>query len=184
MQLKVNELVEKLSDKDYFKFVLSKLEEDPDYLEYSCIKEYRKLEGELTSESASYIIDKLRANKKWQPIAANLLFYSTANTITNDVFSKIMSLRPSLKHICLESLSHCRLSIYQMEAICKMKRYEETFLQLLDIYLHNDCFTAMDLNILLSNNTWAPSFSYAIKEILSSDYGIIDAKKSILKSYC
>ena len=62
-----------------------------------------------------------------------------------------------------------------------MEKYEEAFLQLLDIYLHNDCFTAMDLNVLLSNNTWAPSFSYAIKEILSSDYGIIDAKKIFLK---
>ena len=182
--MEVNELVEKLSDPNYFKYILNKLDEDPDYLDYSYIKEYRKLDGELTADSARFIIDKLCTNKGWQIIVGCLLFYSTSNTITEEIFSKIMHLRPSLRHICLESLAHCKLSVYQMEAICKMKRYEESFMQLLDIYLHNDCFTSVDLQVLLSNNTWAPSFTYAIKAILSTDCSIIDAKKVVLKSYC
>lgn len=92
--MEVNELVKKLSDESYFEYVLNKLDEDPDFLDYSRIKEYRKPDGALTEDSANFIVEQLRNNPKWQSIVGELLYYSTAASITDEVFAKIMRLKP------------------------------------------------------------------------------------------
>lgn len=179
--MEVNELVKKLSDESYFEYVLNKLDEDPDFLDYSRIKEYRKLDGALTEDSANFIVEQLRNNPKWQSIVGELLYYSTAASITDEVFAKIMRLKPSLKHTCLTSLANCNLSFYQMEAICNTHKYDEAFCNLLSVYIHNNCFTTIDLRVFLANNTWEPSFSYAIAETLRTDSDITNDKKAVLE---
>ena len=56
------------------------------------------------------------------------------------------------KKTLLVSLSHCKLSIYQLIYICELKICAEAFAQLLDIYLLEDCFTVYDLHKLLIDN--------------------------------
>lgn len=181
MPIEVNELVKRLSDKNYLEYVLNKLDEDPDFLDYSRIKEYRKLDGALTEDSANFIVEQLRADHKWQLLASELLYYATSASITDEVFGKILQLKPTLKHICFASLAHCKLSFYQMEAICNTHKYDEAFCNLLSVYIHNNCFTTIDLQVFLANNTWAPSFSYAIAETLRTDSDITNDKKAVLE---
>lgn len=155
-----------------------KKEITPDYIE-------SEVYGYLNSNNLLLLLEKSLTNKKIRSLLPFLLFYCNDKSVTVEVFELIKNYKfRKLKKTLFVSLSHCKLSIYQLMYICEMKICVEAFAQLLDIYLLEDCFTIYDLNKLLIDNPEYVKFidfsSLFSDEIMTKVNG---SKKDFLRNY-
>lgn len=86
-------------------------------------------------------------------ILPRMLEFSDSRTISERVFSALCRY-PGKKrrNSLLTSISHCRISFYQLQEICKQKICVEAFAALLDMYISYDIFSLDDLKKLCSEN--------------------------------
>lgn len=117
----INEIVEQLiSGNADIKELCTKLEEGMEYFE-------ENYEGHLDSKKLSILIDKSRSDQNLQFILTSLLYCSNKESITDEVFNKILKFRKGLRRTYLLALAHCDISFYQLMAINKMKSCSEAF---------------------------------------------------------
>lgn len=151
MKQNINEVIYNfLNDSNYQHMVINEFEKDYDFFEHSIVEEYCKYSGTLDSKLVLELLDSY--NKKIKKIIPSILYYSDEQTITNEVFNKILSFNKKYRKELLFVLAHCKISFYQLEYINKLQICDEAFCQLLYIYCTNVSFTAEDLKIFLKSN--------------------------------
>lgn len=135
--------------------VLSCSDTCPDFLELIDDYDYfDDVHGYLSEENALALITESYERSELGQLLPQMFYFSNISTISETVFAAIMSY--SVKEIqqdILIALSHCRISFYQLDIICRKKICIEAFAALLDIYLNESCFSTVDLSKLLCENT-------------------------------
>lgn len=148
----INIFLTKLNNNNKFQEeILSRLNDDPDFLDYSDIPEYRRFSGVMKSDKLIPLLYKCKKNKNISVIIPYLLYYADGSTITDDVFRIILRFPKQLRHTCLISLAHCHISFYQLQYINNLEICSEAFCQLLSYYCRYACFSAQDLEIFLKS---------------------------------
>lgn len=160
-------------------FIFHQKEEiTPDYIE-------AEVYGYLNSNNLLLLLEKSLTNKRIRLLLPFLLFYCNDKSVTVEAFELIKNYKfRKFKKNLLISLSHCKLSIYQLMYICELEICVEAFAQLLDIYLLEDCFTIYDLHKLLTDHTkYVKCIDFSIlfsDEIMAKVDG---SKKDFLNNY-
>ncbi len=67
-----------------------------------------------------------------------------------------------LRRTFLVAISHCSISLYPLNAICKLQICSEAYAQLLWYAATNDCFTLLDIRLIF-------------RELLQKTGGFVDA---------
>lgn len=112
------------------------------------------VQGYLSEENALAIITESYGRSEIRQILPQMFYFSNVSTISETVFTAIMSYgAKKIQRDILIALSHCRISFYQLDIICREKICMEAYAALLDIYLNERCFSAVDLSLLLRENT-------------------------------
>jgi hypothetical protein len=146
MRLKeINEIAKALVSYSDITSVFPDLFEDYDYFD--------DVHGYLSEDNALALIKESFGRSEIKQILAQMFYFSNVVTVSETVFTAIMSY--SVKEIrrnILIALSHCSISYYQLDIICREKICMEAFAAMLDIYLNEYCFSAVDLSILLREN--------------------------------
>ena len=147
MQLKeINEIAKSLLSHSDITSIFSDLFEDYDYFD--------DVYGYLSEENALALIIESYRRSEIQQMLPQMFYFSNIFTVSETVFTAIMSYSEKvIQRDILLALSHCSISFYQLDIICREKICMEAFAAMLDIYLIERCFSAVDLSILLRENT-------------------------------
>lgn len=125
--------------------ILCKVTDNWDYFD--------ELDGILSETNAFHLIELGKQNKIVLDLLPQLFMFCNCSTISDTVFSQIQSYPcEGIKRSIFISLSHCQISLYQLQYICSQKVCFEAFATLLDVYLLNDCFFVYDVVYLLNTN--------------------------------
>lgn len=180
-KLDINLIAEIVLDFHHFEKASSKI-----YLEDDC---FDKVTGFLSSENAKKLIQGSKKSKIIKRLLPQFFYFCNTDTISDQVFTMIKHYSNSkIRKSLYTSISHCDLSLYQLQHINDKILCLEAFAKLLDYYLHYDCFTYLDLDRLLKNKTslirgidWSSFCTKSInlqKQEVLRNYVLIDEKRS------
>ncbi len=175
MKQNINEFLEQLlSDKVDSKEYCGHLEDGMEYFE-------ENYEGYLDGKKLSLLIDKAAEDKNLQFILTGLLYCSNKESITDEVFNKLLKFRPGLKKTYMGTLAHCDISFYQLMAINRMQICVEAFGWLMRHMYTSDAFSAEDMLRLLKDSeyaktAWQDTFNY----LLSLENEVLPAKREMI----
>ena len=181
MKENINQFITKLIDKEFLNDILVKLESEPDFLDYSDIDEFCNFSGKIKNDKLMKLLYASKKNKNVLKLLTKLLYYSDANTINDEAFNFIVKFPKKIRRTFLIALAHCKISFYQLDYINNLNICKEAFLQLLDIYCENLCFTALDLkNFLIKNHKKNSKY---INDYLNFKKSISKEKIEIIKQF-
>lgn len=115
---------------------------------------FEKVTGFLSSQTAIRLLQKSQKSKNVRQHLSQFFYFCNTDTMTDQVFSLITNYpNAKIKKSLYVAISHCDISLYQLQFINDEILCLEAFSRLLDYYLHYDCFTYFDLDFLLKSNT-------------------------------
>lgn len=114
---------------------------------------FEKFTGFLSSQVAIRLLQQSKKSKNVRRYLSQFFYFCNTDTMTNQVFSFIKNYpNTKIRKSLYVAISHCDISLYQLQFINDEILCLEAFARLLDYYLHYDCFTHFDLDYLLKNN--------------------------------
>lgn len=177
MKKNINEFARQLIEGDVnLKEFCASLDDAQEYFE-------ENYEGFLDSSKISTIIDISYNNKDLQYIIGGLLYCSNKDSITDEVFNKLLKFPKAMRRTVLVSLAHCDISFYQLMKINKMQICTEAFGGLMNHMYTSDAFSAEDILQLLKDSEyikliWKDTF----KQLLSLDKKMLSQKNKLLNN--
>lgn len=115
--------------------------------------EDRQITGIVTTEELLSLLRSSYTSPSVAGFLASVLYFVDSDVLTEEVFQKLCRFpNKRLRRTFLVALSHCRISVYQLEAICKLQICSEAYAQLLWHAATNDCFTLTDVRKIVAEN--------------------------------
>ena len=175
MKQNINEFTEQLlNDNVDAKKYCRHLEDGMEYFE-------ENYEGYLASEKLSLLIDKTYKDKDLQFILTGLLFRSDKESITDEIFKKLLKFRSGLKKTYMGTLAHCDISFYQLMAINKMQICFEAFGWIIHHMYISEAFSTEDILQLLKDSEYIkPVWKDTFKQLLSLNKDVSFVKNELL----
>ena len=122
-----------------------KMKEEAEQMEKDITYLHREYSGYINEKTFIKIIQKAERNEKTTRFLAGLVASAYPCEVTNTIFSLLIELKGDYRYTILSCLAHLPLAYYQL-VILNNLRVEEALFQLIDLYIHYDCFTEYDLN--------------------------------------
>ena len=115
--------------------------------------EDRQFVGVVSTESLRLLIRRSYTSRSVAGFLASILYFVDSDVLTDDVFQTLLHYpQKKLRRTFLVAISHCPISLYQLEAICKQRICSEAYAQLLWCAATNDCFTLLDVQRIVTEN--------------------------------
>lgn len=115
--------------------------------------EEQQLVGVVSTESLRLLIRRSYTSRNVAGFLATVLYFVNADVLTDDVFQKLLHFpQKKLRRTFLVAISHCPISLYQLNAICEEQVCSEAYAQLLWYAATNDCFTLLDIQRIVAKN--------------------------------
>lgn len=82
--------------------------------------EEQQLVGVVSTESLRLLIRRSYTSRNVAGFLAKVLYFVNADVLTDDVFQKLLHFpQKKLRRTFLVAISHCPISLYQLNAICE-----------------------------------------------------------------
>lgn len=174
----INELADELiSGSANIKEYISFLEDGMEYFQ-------ENFDGELDSEKLSTLIDKATKNKDLQFIISGLLYCSKKETITDEIFNKLLKFFKGMRRTFMVALAHCDISFYQLMAINRMQICVEAFGWLINHMYTVDVFSVEDMKQLLKESEYIKSaWKDIFKQLLSLNITHNQEKQELISNF-
>lgn len=154
-----------------------KMKEDYDYFEKNCY-------GKLNNKILSKLLDMSLDDQYLQEILSLVLYFCDKNSISDENFNKLIHYPGKIKKTYLIALSHCELSLYQLNYLNNKNISTEAFCQMLYIIFMNTCFTENDLLYFLKTSKFNYDvFSLQVETLLKEKNTINYEKIEVLKNF-
>lgn len=115
--------------------------------------EERQMAGVVSTKNLLTLIRESYTSSAVAGFLANVLYYVDSQGLTDEVFQKLLHFPyKKMRRTFLVAISHCSISLYQLEVICKLQICTEAYAQLLQHTALNRCFTLIDVQKLVAEN--------------------------------
>lgn len=112
-----------------------------------------QFEGAISEEALIRLIRYGYTSAGVRGILSFALLSVTAEEITDAVFQKLLHFPwRKMRETFLMAIAHCPVSVYQLEAICRLQICTESYAQLIWHAAANDCFTLVDVQKIVAEN--------------------------------
>lgn len=113
----------------------------------------QQIKGIVSTETLLALIRESYTSASVAGFLASVLFFVDSNVLTDEVFQELLHFPyKKMRRTYLVAISHCPISVYQLESICKLQICSEAYAQLIWHAATNGCFTLVDIQRIVAEN--------------------------------